>query len=64
MKTYLKAFSFIASGIALGAIAGKIVKDDQRKAIKNFTHRPSLSVKNYLTSNIIEDNDYHDYKFV
>jgi len=64
MKTYLKAVSFVASGIALGAIAGKILKDDQRKAIKNFTARPVLNVKSYLTSSIIEDNDYSDYKFV
>ncbi len=64
MKTYLKAISFIASGIALGAIAGKIVKDDQQKAIKKFTSRPTHNVKNYLKSNIIEDNDYRDYKFV
>ena len=64
MKTYLKAISFIASGVALGAIAGKIAKDDQQKAIKNFTSRPTLNVKNYLKSSIIEDNDYTDYKFV
>ncbi len=63
MKKHLKTLSFIASGIALGAIAGKIALEEHRKVIKNFASKPVLNVKNYLTRSI-EDYDYKDYSFI
>ncbi len=63
MKNHMKTISFVASGIALGAIAGKIALEGQRKAIRKFASRPVLNVKHYLTRSI-DDNDYKDYSFV
>lgn len=64
MKKYLKVISFIASGVALGVIAGKFAIVDQPKTIKGLTSRSLRNVKNYLNRNAFEDNDNGEYKFV
>jgi hypothetical protein len=64
MKKYLKVISFIASGVALGVIAGKLAIVDQRKTIKGLTSGSALNVKNYLQRSTFEDNDNGEYRFV
>ncbi len=63
MKKYVKIVSFIASGVALGAIAGKFALEEKRKAIRDITGKPARNVKNYLFLSM-EDNDYSDYSFI
>ena len=62
MNRFLKAASIIATGAALGALAGKIATQEIAKYKKQFTDQTARNVQQFLDRNGTEEEQ--DFSFI
>ena len=62
MNRFLKAASIIATGAALGALAGKIATQEIAKYKKQFTDKTARNVQQFLDRNGTEEEQ--DFSFI
>jgi hypothetical protein len=64
MKRILKIASFIATGVAVGALAGKITTHEMNKNKRVSSGKSAKNVKNYLAKTHFDEKEESEFSFI